>query len=283
MKPSILNKIIQEKRREIIAAKNRTSLEALKQIALSHSPCKAYDTLVSAQYPRIIAEVKRASPSRGPIRPDLDPVECAVQYTESGAAWISVLTDQKFFDGSLEFLQAIRKRVSTTPLLRKDFIVDEHQIWEARAYGADAILLIAAACEAELLQELCLLAAEAELAVLLEVHNEVELQTALKLLKNPQCKFVLGVNNRDLNTFETDLAVFGRLASAFNQSLKDAKLSYNLPIIAESGIYTVDDIKILENAGAGGFLIGESLVKQGLPGDNLTKLREEVINREKTL
>lgn len=218
--------------------------------------------LSAGERPRVITEIKRRSPSRGEIRPDFDPVACATAYVEAGAAAISVLTDEKFFGGSLEFLEQVR-RVADVPILRKDFTIDAYQIDEARAYGADAILLIVAAFPgaegAGQLTALMAHAAATGVEALVEVHDEAELETALAAGAD-----LVGINNRNLATFEVDLATTERLA---------AGIPAGVLLVSESGIFTHDDIERLERCGAHGFLVGESLMREPDVGGALRKLR----------
>jgi indole-3-glycerol phosphate synthase len=223
----------------------------------------------------LIAEVKKASPSAGVICKDFDPVRIAKEYEAAGASCLSVLTDEKFFQGSLDYLRQIRAAVKL-PLLRKDFIIDERQILEAIEWGADAILLIVAILTDEQLAKFHALAVEAGLAALVEVHDEEELERALKV--SPA---LIGVNNRNLKTFKVDLATTERLAAKMEDGRwKMAKTSdptaiLNTPssplLVAESGIHTHADVERLRKCGAGAILVGESLVKQGDIG---TKVRE---------
>jgi indole-3-glycerol phosphate synthase len=210
----------------------------------------------------LIAEVKKASPSAGVICPNFDPVRIAKEYEAAGANCLSVLTDEKFFQGSLDYLRQIRAAVKL-PLLRKDFIIDERQILEAIEWGADAILLIVAILTDEQLAKLHLLAVDAGLAVLVEVHDEEELDRALKL--SPA---LIGVNNRNLKTFEVDLSTTERLAA----KLFSSPATRHPPLlVAESGIRARADVERVQKCGAGAILVGESLVKQGNIG---TKVRE---------
>jgi indole-3-glycerol phosphate synthase len=202
----------------------------------------------------LIAEVKKASPSKGVICPNFDPVRIAREYEAAGADCLSVLTDEKFFQGSLDYLRQIREAVKL-PLLRKDFIIDERQILEAVEWGADAILLIVAILDDARLNRFHTLAAEAGLAALVEVHDEAELDRALALGAP-----LIGVNNRNLKTFEVDLATTERLATRLFSTL-NSQLSTLL--VAESGIHTRADVERLARCGAGAILVGESLVTQG--------------------
>jgi indole-3-glycerol phosphate synthase len=211
----------------------------------------------------LIAEVKKASPSAGVICPDFDPVRIAKAYELAGATCLSVLTDEKFFQGSLDYLRQIRAAVKL-PLLRKDFIIDERQILEAVEWGADAILLIVAILTDEQLAGFHALATEAGLAALVEVHDEAELERALQI--SPA---LVGVNNRNLKTFQVDLATTERLAT----KLFAAPATGLAPLlVAESGIHTRADVDRMRRCGAGAVLVGESLVKQGDIGAKVREL-----------
>ena len=224
----------------------------------------------------LIAEVKKASPSAGVICPDFDPVRIAKEYESAGASCLSVLTDEQFFQGSLDYLRQIRAAVKL-PLLRKDFIIDERQILEAIEWGADAILLIVAILTDGQLQKFHSLAVDAGLAVLVEVHDEEELNRALKI--SPA---LIGVNNRNLKTFEVDLATTEMLAAKLEDGrLKMARTAAPSSIlhppsspllVAESGIHSRADVERLQRAGAGAVLIGESLVKQANIREKLRQL-----------
>jgi indole-3-glycerol phosphate synthase len=194
----------------------------------------------------LIAEIKHASPSKGILIEHFDPVALGKTYAQSGAAAISVLTDQDFFKGSLDDLRAVRNAVST-PVLRKDFTIDQRQIIEARAAGADAILLIVAILDDSRLQDLFNAAWDYSLAALIEVHTEQEMERALRL--NPP---LIGINNRDLHTFSVDLSVTERLASMAPP---------DVTLVAESGIFTVEDVERVAAAGVDAILVGESIVK----------------------
>jgi indole-3-glycerol phosphate synthase len=224
----------------------------------------------------LIAEVKKASPSMGVICPNFDPVRIAKEYEAAGASCLSVLTDEQFFQGSLDYLRQIRAAVKL-PLLRKDFIIDERQILEAIEWGADAILLIVAILTDEQLAKFHALAVEAGLAVLVEVHDEEELERALKI--SPQ---LVGVNNRNLKTFKVDLATTERLAERLFSGTgfqpvssktethgQDARATI---LVAESGIHTRADVERVQKCGAGAILVGESLVKQGDIGAKVREL-----------
>jgi indole-3-glycerol phosphate synthase len=210
----------------------------------------------------LIAEVKKASPSAGVICKDFDPVRIAKDYEAAGASCLSVLTDEKFFQGSLDYLRQIRAAVKL-PLLRKDFIIDERQILEAIEWGADAILLIVAILSDEQLARFHSLATEAGIAALVEVHDEAELERALKI--SPA---LIGVNNRDLKTFKVDLATTEHLAAKVFSSPATRRSSL---LVAESGIHTHADVERLKKCGANAILVGESLLRGG---DIQTKIRE---------
>jgi len=266
---NILDKIVEEKKREVAKLPARIIAAGdLRDAMLEHGERR--DFLTALRTPRcgdigLIAEVKKASPSMGVICKDFDPVRIARDYEEAGASCLSVLTDEKFFQGSLDYLRQIRAAVKL-PLLRKDFIIDERQILEAIEWGADAILLIVAILSDEQLAKFHSLAIEAGLAVLVEVHDEEELDRALKI--SPP---LIGVNNRDLKTFKVDLATTERLAAKMEDGrLKMAKSSKPL-LVAESGIHSRADVERLKKCCAGGILVGESLVKQG---DIQAKVRE---------
>jgi len=246
----ILDKILKHKEKEVADAKGRVPLELLLDQALTMGPTRGFVAALkqkSSAGTAIIAEVKKGSPSKGIIREDFDPVDIARLYESAGATCLSVLTDQKFFYGELAFLPQIASAVAI-PLLRKEFIVDPYQIYEARAAGADAILLIAAALGEKELFEFTELSAQLDLDVLLEVHNEEELATALKLPVE-----LIGINNRDLKSFVTDLGVTERLLPLIGNDRL---------VVSESGINGREDIVRLQKAGARAFLIGESLMRE---------------------
>jgi indole-3-glycerol phosphate synthase len=254
---NILDKIVEQKQREVaLLPERRIAAGDLHDAMLEHGERR--DFLAALRQPRVgdiglIAEVKKASPSAGVICPNFDPVRIATEYEAAGASCLSVLTDEKFFQGSLDYLRQIRAAVKL-PLLRKDFIIDERQILEAIEWGADAILLIVAILDDERLKRFHTLATEAGLAVLVEVHDEAELTRALPLGAE-----LIGVNNRNLKTFTVDLATTEQLAEKLRQSGRgNAKL-----LVAESGIHTRADVERLKKSGAAAILVGESLVRQG--------------------
>jgi indole-3-glycerol phosphate synthase len=258
---TILAEILDAKRGEVAAAKARVAPAALAGRAeAAAEPTRGFRrTLAAAPAPAVVAELKRRSPSRGEIRPDFDPVACAREYAAGGAAALSVLTDERYFGGRLEYLAAVRAAVRL-PLLRKDFVIDAYQVDEARVAGADAVLLIVAALDAPALAALSARARALGLDALVEVHDERELDAALAAGAD-----LVGVNNRDLRTFVTDLAVTERLAP---------RLPPSVLLVAESGIAGPADVSRLARAGARAFLVGESLMREPDPGKALRRLRE---------
>ena len=260
--PDILKKIVAHKQTEVAAAKAATSIAELKtRISdLEDTPrgfAQHLREAAASDWTAIIAEVKKGSPSKGIIREDFDPLEIAEIYQDNGATCLSVLTDEKFFMGHLRFLALLRETVSL-PLLRKDFICDPFQIYESRAAGADAILLIAAMLDLPQLREFYEIAREVNLDVLMEVHDEAEMEKALQT----DCPLI-GVNNRDLRTFTMDMGTTGRLA---------AMLPQGRFLVAESGISSRDDIRKLAADGAKAFLIGETLMREDDIGSKLQEL-----------
>lgn len=263
---NILDKIVEQKQIEVAKLPNElvTSGRIRNVIQARGDTRDFYGALRARSQTGIalIAEVKKASPSAGIICPDFDPVQIAQGYERAGATCLSVLTDEQFFKGSLDYLKAIRKSVNL-PLLRKDFIIDERQILEAAEWGADAILLIVAILDDASLSHLHDLASDAGLAVLVEVHDADELDRALSTKAR-----LIGVNNRNLKTFHVDLGTTEHLAARLKSSQgMDGRL-----LVAESGIHTREDVLRLERAGAGAALIGESLMRRG--GDISKKIAE---------
>ena len=258
---SILDTIVEEKKREIARLPERVLAAGdLRDALLERGERR--DFFAALRRPKhgsvaLIAEVKKASPSKGVICPDFDPVRIAKEYEAGGASCLSVLTDEKFFQGSLDYLRQIRAAVKL-PLLRKDFIIDERQILEAIEWGADAILLIVAILDSERLRRFHSLAQEAGIAVLVEVHDETEMQRAIDIDAK-----LIGVNNRDLKTFNVDLKTTERLAKMMGTS--------PALLVAESGIDTHNDVRRLEQCGAKAILVGESLMKHG---DIRSKVKE---------
>lgn len=253
---NILHKIVRHKLQEIRQAKRIHPLKELrKQINSLPKPRNFARAIVKGS--GIIAEIKRASPSKGSLLPDLNVVTLAKDYATNGAAAISVLTDTQFFQGTLYDLSQVKKAVKV-PVLRKDFIIDEYQVYESRVMGADAILLIAWILSDRQLRRLFTLASRLGLASLIEVHDRYDLQKALKI--NPE---IIGINNRNLKTFKTSLKTSFQLV----EMIPD-----DCVVVSESGIQKGSDIKRLRQAGIDSWLIGETLVKARRPGSKLCQL-----------
>lgn len=257
----ILQRILTRKTEEVAERSARLPLAELASrvadLPETRGFAAAIESKIDAGLPAVIAEVKRASPSKGVIRPDFHPAAIARSYEQGGAACLSVLTDKDFFQGSEDFLQQAREACSL-PVLRKDFVIDPYQVYEARAIGADCILLIVAALTDSALLELSLLAAELDLDVLCEVHDAEELERALALPVP-----LIGVNNRNLRTFHT----------ALDTSLELQQLmEYDRILVSESGIHTPDDVATLRDAGINAFLVGEAFMRADDPGAELKRL-----------
>lgn len=257
----ILATILEYKRKWVADRKGSLPLDKLKQQAGDAAPCRGFYTsirrAIDTGRPAVIAEIKKASPSKGIIRPDFDPARLAETYTEAGAVCLSVLTDEKFFQGSDLHLQQAGTATGL-PVLRKDFIIDPYQVYEARAIGADCILLIAAALDDASMQELAATAAAIGLDVLVEVHNREELERAL-LLRTP----LTGINNRDLHTFETSLqTTLDLLPDVFPDRT----------VVTESGIHSRADIELMRSNDVHAFLVGEALLRADDPGAQLRAL-----------
>ncbi|MGO8953360.1 MAG: indole-3-glycerol phosphate synthase TrpC [Rhodomicrobium sp.] len=248
---SILDKIVAYKKEEVAAAKAKVPPSELDERLRAAPPLRDFFEALGQKWarlePGLIAEVKKASPSKGLIRPDFDPAAIARAYERGGAACLSVLTDGPSFQGSPEALIAAREATSL-PVLRKDFLVDPYQVDESRAMGADCILVIMACTPDSLANELFSAGRDRDMSVLVEVHNEDELERALVL-----DAWLIGINNRDLNSFQTRLETTERLV----QLVPPGRL-----IVSESGIFTAADISRLMRVGAGAFLVGESLMRQ---------------------
>jgi indole-3-glycerol phosphate synthase len=261
----ILEEIVWEKDREIAVARERVSLEQLqKQIADLPAPRDFAAALrAPCRKPAVIAEVKKASPSKGVIREDFDPVAIAKGYAAGGASCLSVLTDKTFFQGGFDVLVAVREAVDL-PLLCKDFILSPYQLHQARAAGADAALLIAAILPDQDLSYLSKVARALGLAVLVEVHDAEELERVLAIDAlmapggSPTPSPLIGINNRDLSTFAVDLATTERLMERFGARIRAA----GALLVSESGLFNRDDLDRVQGAGADAVLVGESLMRQ---------------------
>ncbi len=253
---NILDNIIVDKREEVKQRQSQISLEQLREQAVNKPKCRNFYKAVTKRNPRginVIAEVKKASPSVGLIRKDFDPVEIAKTYERSGADAISVLTDEKYFQGKLEYLEQVKEAVSL-PVLRKDFIIDMWQVYESRAAGADAILLIAEALRPGDLIDLMIAAGELGLTVLVEVHEADTLLAVRSLIGFPKKGYsILGINNRDLTTMKVDLGTTIRLSGLLDDGGE---------LVSESGIRTRDDVRRLKAAGVRAVLIGQTLCEQ---------------------
>jgi indole-3-glycerol phosphate synthase len=261
MVADILARILDWKRQEVALARQTLPLAELRQRCETLPATRGFRQALQAQpdqAPRIIAEIKKASPSAGLIRADFDPVAIAEIYERHGAAAISVLTDSKFFQGELRFLTAVRGHVQV-PLLRKDFVVDSYQLYEARWYGADAVLLIAAALDVPQLVDLAALSQDIGLEPLVEVHTAAELEKALEC----SCR-IIGVNNRNLHTFHTDVATTLDLLQ---------QIPSDYLVVSESGLKDHATIVRLADHGVAAFLIGEALMREADIGAKLDELR----------
>ena len=251
----ILEKIVWEKDREVEAARQKVPLDNLKKQIVDLPPTRDFlAALTSAPVlPAVIAEVKKASPSKGVIRDDFDPVDIARAYAAGGASCLSVLTDKTFFQGGFDVLVEVRKAVGL-PLLCKEFVLSPYQLYQARVAGADAVLLIAAILGDQDLRYLQKAAAALDLAVLVEVHDAVELERVLNIGGFD----LLGINNRDLTSFETDLGTTERLTASFGQRLEDQ----NTLLVSESGLFNCADLSRVQSAGSAAVLVGEALMRQ---------------------
>jgi len=258
----ILDEILVHKQEEVTQARRLRPLSAVKGYAAQQPPAIDVVSVLAGKGVSLIAEVKKASPSKGVMCPDLDPVALALTYAKHGAAGISVLTDARFFQGDLQILTAIkaalRRSGQVVPLLRKDFIIDSYQVYESRAAGADALLLIAAALAEETLAELLALTHNLGMTALVEVHGEQEVTRVIPL--RPR---VVGINNRDLHDFSVDLTRFKRLRG---------RLPDGVIAVAESGIRTASDVRSLATMGADAVLVGEALVTAADVGPKVREL-----------
>jgi len=257
----ILDKIVAAKHQEVAAARKRLSLETVRADAesrvLTRDFVGALKAKIAAGKPAVIAEIKKASPSKGVLREDFIPADIAQSYAECGAACLSVLTDVQFFQGQVDYLKQARASCQL-PVLRKDFMVDPYQIYESRAMGADCILLIAACLDDAQMKDLEAIARSLDMAVLVEVHDGAELERALKLKTE-----LVGINNRNLKTFEVSLDT--------TLALK-AKVPAERILVTESGILTRDDVLRMGAAGVNAFLVGEAFMRAPEPGEALAAL-----------
>ncbi|MBK6005377.1 indole-3-glycerol phosphate synthase TrpC [Ramlibacter ginsenosidimutans] len=258
---NILDQIVAVKREEVAAAKKKRSLEAMREDAFSRVLTRDFEgalrAKIAAGQAAVIAEVKKASPSKGVLRADFIPADIAQSYAEHGAACLSVLTDRHFFQGEPDFLKQARASCDL-PVLRKDFIVDPYQVYESRVLGADCILLIAACLDDAQMAQLEAIAHSLDMAVLVEVHDAQELQRALKLKTR-----LVGINNRDLRTFEVSLDnTLGMLKDVPADRL----------LVTESGILTREDVQRMRAAGVHAFLVGEAFMRADDPGAALAAL-----------
>ncbi|WP_117161099.1 indole-3-glycerol phosphate synthase TrpC [Paraliobacillus sp. X-1268] len=253
---TILDTILEEKAKEVALLKENYQ----KKDRQRKLPIKSlFDIFMEADYMNIIAEIKRSSPSKGSINPDVNPPEQGKQYEKYGASVISVLTDYPFFKGTMDDLAAVREAVEI-PILNKDFIIDEIQLERAKDYGANVILLIAAALPKNRLLELYKYAKQLDLEVLFEVHNEEELMVAQEIGAD-----IIGINNRNLKTFEVDLAITERLTTLIDTS--------KTVVISESGIKTTTDVERVKKAGVRGILVGETMMRSGQLDKTFSDLR----------
>lgn len=260
MSSDILGKIVAHKRKEVAERKLRLPLVELKGRLQNVSPPRDFrgNVFSANKNVSIIAEIKRFSPSAGPIRDDLDPVSLARVYERSGASGISVLTDERFFKGSFADLRKVRE-TTTLPILAKEFILDEYQIYEVRLEGADAILLIAKILGKEKISRFCRIARELDLSCIVEIHSPQEVQKILNL--SPE--IIIGINNRDLGKFQVDLATTGEIIR---------HISEGRYLVSESGIKSFQDIRKLQRMGVRAFLVGEAILRSPDPAEKIREL-----------
>ncbi|KAJ6802165.1 indole-3-glycerol phosphate synthase, chloroplastic-like [Iris pallida] len=261
---NILEKIIWDKVIEVSELKKEKPLTLVKETLADAPPARDFVGALKASYerngvPALIAEVKKASPSKGVLREDFDPVEIAKAYEQHGAACLSILTDEKYFQGNFKILEAVRKAGVQCPLLCKEFIIDSWQIYYARSKGADAVLLIAGVLPDIDIKLMTMECRELGLTALLEVHNERELDRVL----NIDGIQLIGINNRDLETFEVDNSITKRLLEGERGEIVRKK---GIIVVGESGLFTPDDVSYVQNADVKAVLVGESLIKQNDPG-----------------
>ncbi|MBE9561295.1 MAG: indole-3-glycerol phosphate synthase TrpC [Proteobacteria bacterium] len=258
---NILQQIIEHKKIEVASNAKRMPLRTLSHLLDSCEPTRGFIEAINVrlqfQQPSVIAEIKKASPSKGLLRANFDPIAIAKSYEQNGAACLSILTDENFFQGSNEYLSQVHE-ICPLPILRKDFIIDAYQVYESRVIGADCILLIVAILDDAQLQDLADLAIHLEMDVLVEVHNQKELERALSLNTR-----LIGINNRNLKTFETNIQT--------TLDLLDQIPKKNI-VVSESGIHTPEDIALLSDFSVHTFLIGEAFMKADDPGAALSQL-----------
>ncbi len=258
--PDILKKIIARKYEEISERQEKVAIDDLKQQIKQVDPVRGFirsiENKLQNGLPAVIAEIKKASPSKGVIRSDFHPQQIAQSYQQGGAACLSVLTDKDFFQGSESYLQQARAACDL-PVIRKDFIIEPYQVYEARAIGADCILLIAACLSDEKMQQLLELAHQLGMDVLLEVHDKEEMQRAMA--SNAK---LIGINNRNLRTFETSLKT----------SLELKQQAQGRLLVTESGIHTQADVQLMQDNGINIFLVGEAFMRAEQPGEELKRL-----------
>lgn len=261
----ILEEIISYKKLEVEKNKNSLLVEKLKKVHIRHEKNRFSKTIklkIDKKQIALIAEVKKASPSKGIIRENFNHLEIAKAYERGGASCLSVLTDEKYFQGNLKFIKEIKKEVSL-PILRKDFIIDPYQIYESIYNEADCILLIVAALDKDMLKRLFEMSSENGIDSLVEVHDEREIEIALAV--NPK---IIGINNRNLKTFKTDLNTTKALIEKYKRDL------INKIVVSESGIFTNEDIKLLMKHNVFAFLVGESLIRE----EDIEKVTRELIS-----
>lgn len=267
---TILERIIETKRAEVAEARRRRPIDALRRDAAASAPARGFAEAVTPRRPgdvRLIAEVKRASPSAGILVPNFDPVGIAREYHAHGASALSVLTDETYFQGRLDFIHLIKEAVPL-PVLRKDFLIDEYQLYESRAAGADAVLLIAEVLGADGVAGLFPVACSLGMSVLVEVHTAANLSAVLNRLGPPASdRYLLGINNRDLAQQRTDVSTFIHLA---------AMAPPGSPLVAESGLRTAADVSTVGRAGAWAILVGESILRTEDRGRKIRELLSDV-------
>ena len=259
--PDILIKILDRKHEEIAERSAVVSIDELKKQCASADTVRGFirsieDKLANDQ-PAVISEIKKASPSKGLLRENFNPAEIAKSYAENGAACLSILTDRDFFQGHEDYLKQARAACDL-PVIRKDFIIDPYQGYDARVIDADCILLIVAALDDEMLHTLFTLAKELGMDVLMEVHDEEEMERALKTKAR-----LIGVNNRNLRTFDTSLDTTLRMLNMVNE---------NHILVTESGIHSIDDVRLMRDNGVNSFLVGEAFMRADNPGEKLAEL-----------